>query len=66
MALRPIYLVVSGRGLVRDKEAFTEVAAGDTFFFGPGAAHQLPILGTEDFVYYVIADNPRMIPVISR
>ena len=32
---------------------------GDAFFFGPGEAHQLANAGYEDFVYYVIADNPR-------
>ena len=54
-----LYLVVSGRGLFRDKSGTTEVGAGDAFFFGPGAAHQLSNAGDEDFVYYVIADNPR-------
>jgi uncharacterized cupin superfamily protein len=53
------YLVVSGRGKVRDKDGWTEVGAGDAFFFGPGEAHQLGNAGEEDFVYYVIADNPR-------
>jgi uncharacterized cupin superfamily protein len=54
-----LYLVISGRGRVRDKNGFTEVVAGDAFFFGPGEAHQLTNAGEEDFVYYVIADNPR-------
>ena len=54
-----LYLVVSGRGTVRDKGGTTEVSAGDAFFFAPGEAHQLSNLGTEDFAYYVIADNPR-------
>ena len=54
-----LYLVVSGRGSVRDKNGTTEVSAGDAFFFGPGEAHQLTNNGDEDFVYYVIADNPR-------
>jgi len=54
-----LYLVVSGRGSVRDRNGFTEVGAGDAFFFGPGEAHQLANAGEEDFVYYVIADNPR-------
>jgi uncharacterized cupin superfamily protein len=54
-----LYLVVSGRGSIRDKEGTTEVGAGDSFFFGPGEAHQLTNAGEEDFVYYVIADNPR-------
>jgi len=52
------YLVVSGKGKVRDKDGWTEVEAGDAFFFGPGEAHQLANAGDEDFVYYVIADNP--------
>jgi uncharacterized cupin superfamily protein len=54
-----LYLVVSGRGNVRDKDRTTEVGPGDAFFFAPGEAHQLSTAGDEDFVYYVIADNPR-------
>lgn len=54
-----LYLVVSGRGSIRDKNGRTEVSAGDAFFFAPGEAHQLDNAGEEDFVYYVIADNPR-------
>jgi uncharacterized cupin superfamily protein len=54
-----LYLVVSGRGSVRDKHGTTEVGPGDAFFFQPGEAHQLWNSGDEDFVYYVIADNPR-------
>ncbi len=54
-----MYFVVSGRGMVRDESGTTEVEAGDAFLFGPGAAHQLSNEGEEDFVYYVIADNPR-------
>ena len=54
-----LYLVVSGKGGIRDKEGTTMVTAGDAFFFGPGECHQLTNAGEEDFVYYVIADNPR-------
>ena len=54
-----LYLVVSGRGKVRDKNGWTDVEPGDAFFFGPGEAHQLSNNGEDDFVYYVIADNPR-------
>ena len=54
-----LYLVVSGRGRVRDKDGSTIVNAGDAFLFQPGEAHQLTNAGDEDFVYYVIADNPR-------
>ncbi len=53
-----MYLVISGRGLVRDANGTTEVEAGDAFLFKPGEAHQLSCAGDEDFVYYVIADNP--------
>ena len=52
------YLVLSGRGSVRDKDGITEVGPGDAFFFQPGEAHQLSNGSDEDFVYYVIADNP--------
>ena len=54
-----LYLVVSGRGNVRDKEGITEVETGDAFLFQPGEAHQLSNAGNDDLVYYVIADNPR-------
>jgi len=54
-----MYLVVSGRGKIRDNNGWTEVGSGDAFIFGPGEAHQIANAGDEDFVYYVIADNPR-------
>src|SRR6266404_6276545 len=54
-----LYLVVSGEGNIRDKDGSTIVTAGDAFFFQPGEAHQISNAGEEDFVYYVIADNPR-------
>jgi uncharacterized cupin superfamily protein len=54
-----LYLVIAGRGSIRDKDGKTEVGPGDAFFFAPGEAHQLSTAGDEDFVYYVIADNPR-------
>ena len=54
-----LYLVVSGQGSIRDKNGSTIVIAGDAFYFGPGEAHQLANAGEDDFVYYVIADNPR-------
>ncbi len=53
-----LYLVVSGRGKIRDARGVTEVIAGDSFLFKPGEAHQLANAGEEDFVYYVIANNP--------
>ena len=51
--------MISGRGSIRDKDGTTDVGPGDAFFFGPGEAHELANAGEEDFVYYVIADNPR-------
>jgi uncharacterized cupin superfamily protein len=54
-----LYLVVSGRGSIRDKDGTTAVGPGDAFFFQPGEAHQITNVGDEDLVYYVIADNPR-------
>ena len=54
-----MYLVVSGCGNVRDKDGTAEVGPGDAFIFAPGEAHQLSNAGDADFVYYVIADNPR-------
>ncbi len=53
-----LYLVVAGRGAVRDSSGVTPVSVGDAFLFKPGEAHQLSCAGDEDFLYYVIADNP--------
>jgi len=52
------YHVISGRGVVRDKDGKTRVEAGDAFIFRPGEPHQLINDGTEDLVIYVVADNP--------
>jgi uncharacterized cupin superfamily protein len=53
-----LYLVISGRGKVRHKDGTTDVVPGDAFIFGPDEPHQLTNVGEEDFIYYVIADNP--------
>ena len=53
-----LYLVVSGKGNVRHKDGIIEVVPGDAFIFGPDEPHQLSNSGTEDFIFYVIADNP--------
>src|ERR687891_2229955 len=42
-----LYLVVSGRGSIRDKNGTTEVGPGDAFFFGIGEAHALTNAGDE-------------------
>ena len=50
--------MVSGVGTIRDHGGDTEVAVGDAFVFRPGEAHEVTNRGLEDFVYYVVADNP--------
>ncbi len=53
-----LYLIIGGKGTVRHKDGTAEVLAGDAFIFGPDEPHQLTNTGTEDLIYYVIADNP--------
>ena len=53
-----MYLILSGKAQVRDKEGTTEVAAGDAFIFGPDEPHQISNSGDADLIFYVIADNP--------
>src|SRR5437879_2243857 len=43
-----LYLVVSGRGSVRDKDGTTEVGPGDAVFFQPREPHQLTNAGADD------------------
>lgn len=52
-----LYLVVSGRAAVRDRNGITEATAGDAFFFPPGEPHAIRNAGADDLTYYVIADN---------
>ncbi len=52
------YLVVAGTGKVRDEAGLTKIEPGDAFIFAPGQAHQLINDGTEDLLFYVVADNP--------
>src|SRR6202011_4167112 len=54
-----LYLVVSGKGSIRDKDGSTIAMADDAFLFQPGEAHQITNVGDDDFVYYVIAARPR-------
>jgi len=53
-----LYLVLSGSGELRAGNSVTPVTAGDTFVCLAGEPHQSKNTGTEDFRYYVIADNP--------
>jgi uncharacterized cupin superfamily protein len=52
------YHVISGKGVVRDKDGTTPVEAGDAFIYEPGQPHQFTNDGSEDLVVYVVADNP--------
>ena len=52
------YHVIAGCGTVRDQDGNTAVEPGDAFLFKPGEAHQIRNDGTEDLVFYVVADNP--------
>jgi len=52
------FLVLNGRGQVnvdREKQA---VGPGDFFMQAPGHAHHIVNTGTEDLVYYLVANNP--------
>ena len=53
-----LYLVVSGKGTIRHVGGTMEVTTGDSFIFAPGEPHQQSNHSIEDFVYYVIANNP--------
>jgi uncharacterized cupin superfamily protein len=52
------YHVISGKGVVRDKDGRTPVEAGDAFIFEPGLPHQLINDSDADLVVCIVADNP--------
>jgi uncharacterized cupin superfamily protein len=52
------YHVIAGSGVVRHKDGSTPIEIGDAFIFRPGEPHQIRNDGTQDLVFYVIADNP--------
>ncbi len=53
-----VYLILSGSGQIRSNDVVTQIKAGDSIVCPPGDAHQITNTGSEDLVYYVIADNP--------
>ena len=53
-----LYLIVSGTGDLRTGGAVMVIRAGDTFVCSPGEPHQIMNSGSEDLLYYVVADNP--------
>jgi uncharacterized cupin superfamily protein len=52
------YHVISGTGLVRDRDGSVPVEAGDAFIFEPGHPHQVINDSGGDLVLYIVADNP--------
>jgi len=52
------YHVLSGKGLVRHQDGTTPIESGDAFIFKPNEPHQLTNNGSEDLVFYIVADNP--------
>jgi uncharacterized cupin superfamily protein len=53
-----LFVVLKGEATVRSNDEKHTVREGDSFIQPPGTAHQITNTGTEDFVFYVIADNP--------
>ncbi|HEY9248371.1 MAG TPA: cupin domain-containing protein [Rariglobus sp.] len=54
---RPAPSAVAASGSERSVADTHTVRAGDAFVQPPGTAHQITNTGTEDFVFFVIADN---------
>jgi uncharacterized cupin superfamily protein len=52
------YHIISGTGIVRDKDGTTPVGPGDAFLFEPGSPHQITSDPVCDLVFYIVADNP--------
>ncbi len=54
-----MYIILSGHGQARTPEGPVELGPGDCLIHPPGDPHQIKNTGTEDLLYYVIADNPQ-------
>ena len=52
------YQIISGKGIMRDKDGDHKIGSGDSVIFSPGEAHQIRNTGRDDLVYMVVADNP--------
>ncbi len=53
-----LFLIHSGRGLIRAGDATHEVAPGDVFLHPPGEAHQIRAAAGSELTFLLIADNP--------
>lgn len=52
-----LYVILSGQGQVRTPEGHSDFGPGDCFIVPPGEPHQLCNTGTEDLLFYLVADN---------
>lgn len=52
------YIFVSGQASVRTSERTLIVGAGDVVLHPPAEAHQFTNTGTDDLLYFLVADNP--------
>ena len=53
-----LFYVLSGTGAVRLATQTQTVRAGDAIMHPPGEVHQISNTGSEELVYFIIADNP--------
>lgn len=53
------YIVLSGVGELRYAESLEPIQSGDCVSIPPLESHQIRNTGTEDLLYFVIADNPQ-------
>jgi len=53
-----LYIFLRGSGEITDGKETLRVQADDVFLSPPEHAHKITNTGTEDLVYFVIADNP--------
>jgi uncharacterized cupin superfamily protein len=52
-----LFVILNGHGKTRTPEGEFEIGTGDCFIHPPGKPHQIRNTGTEDLLFYVIADN---------
>ncbi|HEY4248617.1 MAG TPA: cupin domain-containing protein [Lacunisphaera sp.] len=52
------YIFLSGQATVRTTEKTLAMGAGDIVLHPPGEAHQFTNTGTDDLLYFLVADNP--------
>ncbi len=53
-----LFIILSGHGSVRTADETITVGPGDYIMQAPGDPHQLRNTGTEDLIFFLVADNP--------